>query len=46
MRNFDNFTLFVIAADVLMCLAFIALMILDKPKPVRVEPLKPGKKTA
>jgi hypothetical protein len=48
MRNFDNFTLFVVAADVLMCLAFVALMILDKPrKPAPVAPLKPaGKKTA
>ncbi len=44
----DNFTLFVVAADVLMVVAFIALMVLDKPrKPAPVEPLKPaGKKTA
>jgi hypothetical protein len=44
----DNFTLFVIGADVFMCLAFIALMVLDKPqKPVPVLPLKPaGKKPA
>jgi hypothetical protein len=44
----DNFTLFVIAADVLMCLAFIALMVFDKPaKPSPVDPLKPaGKKPA
>jgi len=44
----DNFTWFVIVADVLMCAAFIALMILDKPqKPSSVEPLKPaGKKQA
>jgi len=44
----DNFTLFVVAADVLMVIAFIALMVLDKQKkPAPVEPLKPaGKKTA
>jgi hypothetical protein len=43
----DNFTLFVIAADVVMCLAFIALMVFDKPqKPSPIEPLKPGKKSA
>jgi hypothetical protein len=44
----DNFTWFVIAADVLMCLAFVALMVFDKPpKPSPVEPLKPtGKKSA
>jgi hypothetical protein len=43
----DNFTLFVIVTDTLMCLAFIALMVLDKPqKPAPVEPLKPGKKSA
>jgi hypothetical protein len=44
----DNFTLFVVAADVAMCLAFIALMVLDKPqKPKPVEPLKPaGKRPA
>jgi len=44
----DNFTLFVIGADIFMCLAFIALMVLDKPqKPAPVEPLKSaGKKPA
>ena len=43
----DNFTLFVIIADVIMCLAFIALMVFDKPQKVApVEPLKPGKKSA
>jgi hypothetical protein len=43
----DNFTLFVIVADVLMCLAFIALMVFDKPQNATpVEPLKPGKKSA
>ena len=44
----DNFTLFVVGADIVMVLAFIALMILDKPqKPAPVVPLKPaGKKPA
>jgi len=43
----DNFTLFVIIADVIMCLAFIALMVFDKPqKPLTAEPLKTGKKSA
>jgi hypothetical protein len=44
----DNLTLFVVAADIVMVLAFMALMILDKPpKPTLVEPLKPaGKKSA
>ena len=43
----DNFTLFVIVADVVMCLAFIALMVFDKPQtPTPIEPLKPGKKSA
>jgi hypothetical protein len=43
----DNFTLFVIIADVIMCLAFVALMVFDKPqKPLTAEPLKPGKKSA
>ena len=44
----DNFTWFVIVADVLMCVAFVALMVLDKvPKLSPVEPLKPaGKKPA
>ena len=43
----DNFTLFVIVADVLMCLAFIALMVFDKPQKPVPEPLKPaGKKSA
>ena len=47
-RVMDNFTLFVVAADIVMCLAFIALMVLDKPqKPAPAEPLKPaGKKPA
>jgi hypothetical protein len=44
----DNFTLFVVAADVVMVLAFIALMVLDKPRQTApAEPLKPaGKKSA
>lgn len=43
----DNFTLFVVITDILMCLAFVALMVLDKPKAAPVEPLKPtGKKSA
>jgi hypothetical protein len=44
----DNFTLFVIIADVLMCLAFIGLMVFDKPqKTTPIEPLKPaGKRSA
>jgi hypothetical protein len=43
----DNFTLFVIVADVVMCLAFIALMVFDKPQtPAPIEPLKSGKKSA
>ena len=48
MGNMDNFTLFVIVADVLMCLAFIALMVFDKPPQQKpLEPLKPaGKKSA
>jgi hypothetical protein len=43
----DSFTLLVIIADVIMCLAFVALMVFDKPqKPLTAEPLKPGKKSA
>ena len=44
----DNFTLFVVATDILMCIAFVALMVLDKPpKTAPAEPLKPtGKKSA
>jgi hypothetical protein len=43
----DNFTLFVVITDVLMCIAFVALMVLDKPpKTAPAEPLKPGKKSA
>jgi len=44
----DNFTIFVVAADVIMCLAFVALMVFDKPqKPTPVEPLKPaGRRSA
>ena len=44
----DNFTLFVVVTDIFMCIAFVALMVLDKPpKAAPVEPLKPtGKKSA
>ena len=44
----DNFTLAVIVGDVLMCAAFVALMVMDKPRPVGpIEPLKPtGKRPA
>jgi len=44
----DNFTLFVVGADIVMVAAFIALMVLDKPqKPAPIEPVKPaGKKPA
>jgi len=42
----DNFTIAVIVGDVVMCAAFIALMVFDKPrKPL--EPVKPtGKRSA
>ncbi|HEY2379549.1 MAG TPA: hypothetical protein VGK48_00085 [Terriglobia bacterium] len=45
----DNFTIAVIAGDVIMCAAFIALMVFDKGgKPTApVAPLKPaGKRPA
>jgi hypothetical protein len=44
----DNFTLAVVVADVLMALAFVALIVLDKPRPATAaEPLKPtGKRSA
>jgi hypothetical protein len=44
----DNFSIAVIVGDIVMCAAFIALMVLDKPrKPAPIEPLKPaGKKSA
>jgi hypothetical protein len=44
----DNFTIAVIVGDVVMCAAFIALMVLDKPrKPAPVQPIKPaGKRSA
>ena len=44
----DNFTLFVIIADVVMCLAFVALIVFDKPsKTAPIEPVKPtGRKSA
>jgi len=44
----DNFTLFVIIADVAMGLAFVALIVLDKPaKAAPLEPVKPtGRKSS
>jgi hypothetical protein len=45
----DNFTIAVIVGDIVMCIAFIALIVFDKPrKPVApVEPFKPaGKRSA
>ena len=44
----DNFTLAVIVGDVLMCAAFIAIIILDKPRQTApTEPVKPaGKRPA
>jgi hypothetical protein len=44
----DNFTVAVIVGDVAMCLAFIAIIVLDKPRqPVPTEPVKPaGKRSA
>jgi hypothetical protein len=45
----DNFTLAVIVGDLAMTLAFIALIVLDKPRqtPVPTEPAKPaGKRSA
>jgi len=37
----DNFTLAVIVSDIIMCLAFVALIVLDKPpKRPAVEPAK------
>ena len=45
----DNFTIAVIVGDVVMCAAFIALMVFDKggKAPAPVEPIKPaGKRPA
>ena len=44
----DNFTLAVVVADVAMALAFVALIVLDKPRPATpAEPLKStGKRSA
>lgn len=43
----DDFSIAVIVGNIVMCAAFIALMVLDKPrKPAPVEPLKSaGKKS-
>jgi hypothetical protein len=41
----DNFTLAVVVGDVVMCLAFLVLIVFDhKKKPVPIEPVKPGGK--
>jgi hypothetical protein len=40
----DNFTLAVVIADVLMCAAFVALIVIDRGKPVPTEPPKPAGK--
>jgi hypothetical protein len=44
----DSFTLAVIVGDIVMCLAFVALIVLDKPRPASpVEPVKvTGKRPA
>jgi hypothetical protein len=44
----DNFTLAVVIGDIVMCVAFVVLMVLDKPrKPAPTEPLKAvGKRSA
>ena len=42
----DNFTLAVVIGDLVMVAAFIALMVLDKPKTPALEAVKPaGKRT-
>ncbi len=43
----DNFTLAVIAGDVVMCVAFVLIIVLDKPRPIpTAAPVKPGKRPA
>ena len=43
----DNFTLAVIVADVVMAIAFVALIVLDKQRPTApIEPVKTGKRPA
>lgn len=44
----DNFSIAVIVGDIVMCAAFVALMVLDKgSKQAPAEPLKPaGKRSA
>jgi len=44
----DNFTIAVIVGDVIMCLAFVALIVFDKPRSVTpTEPVKAtGKRSA
>jgi len=39
----DNFTIAVIVGDVIMCLAFVALIVFDKPK--NTPPAEPVKAT-
>jgi hypothetical protein len=40
----DNFTIAVIVGDVVMCAAFIALIVFDKPRKAPLEPVKPAGK--
>ena len=43
----DNFTLAVVIGDIVMCAAFIVLMVFDKGTPKPMEPVRPaGKKSA
>jgi hypothetical protein len=43
----DNFTIAVIVGDVVMCAAFVALIVLDKPRQTPLEPVKSaGKRSA
>ena len=47
-RSMDNFTLAVVVGDVVMVIAFVLLMVLDKkeaPRPV-IEAVKTGKRPA
>ncbi len=43
MGHFDSFTLAVIVGDVVMCLAFAVLIVVDKKKPP-IEAVKPAGK--
>jgi len=43
----DNFTIAVIVGDVIMCLAFVGLIVFDKPIKTSPEPVKAtGKRSA